>query len=68
FSCNRGFIREINQLRNEKYPPIWQGKFYDRIVRSNQELEAVRSYIQHNPITWKQDQEWEDDIDVNLAF
>jgi hypothetical protein len=30
----------------------WQARFYDRIIRSQQELDAVRNYIKTNPEKW----------------
>lgn len=32
--------------------PLWQRGFYDRIVRSEGELEALRAYILDNPRRW----------------
>jgi REP element-mobilizing transposase RayT len=36
---------------------LWQGKFHDRIVRSDGELKAVRAYIEGNPGRWWERQE-----------
>jgi REP element-mobilizing transposase RayT len=33
----------------------WQRSFYDRIIRSEKELENIRNYIFLNPINWKKD-------------
>jgi putative transposase len=33
----------------------WQGRFYDRILRSNISIGAVRDYIAHNPQNWLKD-------------
>ena len=30
--------------------PVWQRGFYDRIVRDEMELAALREYVQHNAI------------------
>ena len=55
----RGFksavTREINLKRSTKKPPIWQKRFYDRIIRNERELDALRQYIQANPSNWKHD-------------
>jgi|GEM_PF-755281 len=37
-------------------PPLWQDNFYDHIIRSDQELERIRSYIRTNPVRWLADQ------------
>lgn len=38
---------------------LWQGKFHDRIVRSEAELGAIRAYIDGNPARWWEQQETE---------
>ncbi len=35
---------------------LWQNNFHDHIVRSDQELERIRSYIHANPARWLEDQ------------
>jgi REP element-mobilizing transposase RayT len=39
------------------YPAIriWQPRFFDRIIRSEKELHAVRRYIENNPQQWHED-------------
>ncbi len=55
----RGFktfsARKINQLRNTSGVSVWQPRFYDRIIRDEQELFNVRNYINNNPIKWDED-------------
>ena len=36
---------------------IWQRSFYDRIIRSEHELEALWDYIESNPARWAEDHE-----------
>jgi putative transposase len=31
---------------------IWQSKFYDHIIRNEQELKVIREYIVNNPAKW----------------
>ena len=33
--------------------PIWQRSFYDRVIRNEAELEAFRTYIIENPLSWR---------------
>lgn len=40
---------------------IWQRGYYDRIIRSRRELDAVRAYIRDNPRRWAEDR---DNIDA----
>ena len=34
----------------------WQPRYYDRVVRSMNELERIRTYIEMNPAKWAQEQ------------
>ena len=35
---------------------LWQRSYYDRVVRSESELQRVREYILHNPLHWSDDE------------
>ncbi|MEL6268408.1 MAG: hypothetical protein AAFU54_27135 [Chloroflexota bacterium] len=35
--------------------PIWQGRYHDRIIRDERELNAFRNYILTNPARWTED-------------
>jgi REP element-mobilizing transposase RayT len=41
FACNR--------LLGEK-GPFWQRSYYDHVLRRDEDLESVRSYISENPV------------------
>jgi REP element-mobilizing transposase RayT len=34
------------------HPALWQRSFYDRVIRDDRELHALRRYIAENPIRW----------------
>ena len=36
---------------------IWQRNYYERIIRNDRELDAVRAYIANNPLAWALDRE-----------
>ncbi len=41
------------------YPPdvpLWHGRFWDRIIRNDAELQRIRDYIHNNPARWLEDQ------------
>lgn len=38
--------------RNGHADFAWQSRFYDRIIRTNNELVNVRRYIEKNPAKW----------------
>jgi putative transposase len=47
--------REINKIRKLKGVPVWQRNYYERIIRTEVELDYVRQYIVNNPIDWQTD-------------
>jgi putative transposase len=47
--------RQINRLRGEISPPIWQRNYYEHIIRDPQRYEFIRSYIETNPQRWVED-------------
>lgn len=36
---------------------LWQRSFYDRVVRNDEELRALREYVEENPLRWVVDLE-----------
>ncbi len=49
--------RRIRALHPAPDGPVWQRYFYEHIIRSNRSLERILSYIQDNPIRWREDPE-----------
>ena len=49
--------RRINQLRGTPGIPVWQEDYWERVVREESELNAIREYIFHNPLGWDDDEE-----------
>jgi REP element-mobilizing transposase RayT len=47
--------KRINNIRRNPGAPVWQRNYYDRVIRDDRELEAVRSYILDNPRKWAED-------------
>jgi putative transposase len=35
----------------------WQRNYFERVIRSDQELDDTRAYIQGNPLCWHLDEE-----------
>ncbi|WP_420629541.1 transposase [Candidatus Leptofilum sp.] len=48
--------RRINELRDTIGTPFWQRNYYERIIRNERALNAIREYIQNNPANWLEDQ------------
>ena len=55
--------RRVNNLRGTPGAPLWQRGFYDRIIRNERELNAIRPYIRDNPARWAEDR---DNLDTCL--
>jgi REP element-mobilizing transposase RayT len=51
-SLKSAVTKRINELRHTPGAPVWQRGYYERIIRSNRELDAVRRYIEGNPAAW----------------
>ncbi|MBS3780838.1 MAG: transposase [Desulfovermiculus sp.] len=34
---------------------LWQRNYWERVIRKEKELEAIRDYIHHNPAKWEDD-------------
>ena len=55
----RGFkafaSRRINEVRDTTGVRLWQRNYYERVIRNESELNAVRQYIRHNPSRWAED-------------
>ena len=47
--------RKINRLRRTPGAPVWQRDYYERILRDDRALRAVRRYIEQNPARWEED-------------
>jgi putative transposase len=45
--------RSINQSLERQGNSIWQRGYYDRVIRSERELEKFRNYLQTNPLRKK---------------
>jgi hypothetical protein len=42
--------------------PLWQPRYYDRIIRNEKGLNNIRDYIANNVITWAFDKETPEDV------
>ena len=44
------------KIRKEKpYMQVWQRSFHDHVIRSQQGYEKIWTYIENNPLKWKED-------------
>jgi putative transposase len=52
-SIIRGFkigVKKWATINNKHFE--WQSRYYDRIIRNDEELENIREYIRNNPAQW----------------
>jgi len=53
------YIRGVKQSDWSPFPGrLWQRNYYERIVRNEAELAAIREYIAANPANWAEDEEY----------
>ena len=59
-SIMRGFksttTRQVNQLNGTNNIPVWQRNYYEHVIRSENDLNAIRIYIEGNTLNWQKDQ------------
>jgi putative transposase len=48
--------REAREAGIVQQGPIWQGRFWDHIIRDETSLAQIQDYIRTNPLHWEQDQ------------
>jgi REP element-mobilizing transposase RayT len=49
--------KRLWKIPSLKDTPIWQRNFHDRIIRNEQEMDAIWRYIEANPSAWEDDEE-----------
>lgn len=42
----------VNDLRGTPGAPLWQRNYYDHVIRAEDDLNAIRTYIDTNPARW----------------
>jgi REP element-mobilizing transposase RayT len=47
----------INKVRGTTGSKVWQQGYWDRVIRNERELNAIRHYIRENPARWAEDQD-----------
>ena len=47
--------RRINAMRHTPGRPVWQRNYYERVIRHERELNAIRKYTAENPLRWALD-------------
>jgi len=56
--------KRINKIRGTSGVSMWQRNYYDHIIRNENDLHHIRTYITDNPIQWTIDEENPDNFQV----
>ena len=47
--------KRLNLARETPGRKVWQRNYYERVIRNDEELTAIREYIVNNPVRWELD-------------
>jgi len=50
--------KRINEMRGTPGATVWQRNYYEHIIRNEDELGRIRTYIAANPASWQEDDEY----------
>jgi hypothetical protein len=56
-SFKSAVTRSINLMRDTSGCRVWQRGYYERVIRDEDELEALRAYVIGNRFAWDADPE-----------
>ena len=54
--CVDDNLKRIKKDNLYEIGKIWQGNYFEHIIRSDRELEEIIQYIRDNPIKWDEDE------------
>jgi putative transposase len=66
--CKTAVTTPINNLRQAKGTAVWQRGYYERIIRTERELNATRQYIRDNPARWAEDRDNLDELLRKMTY
>ena len=49
--------REVNRLRGTPGAAVWQRGYFEHIIRTTDDLDRLRRYVESNPLRWTLDRE-----------
>ena len=56
------YLDWIETHEPERHAKFWQRNYHEHVIRSDQELNAIRCYIQDNPLKWIEDRDNPDNV------
>ena len=48
-------VKRVNVAHGASGRRLWRRNFYDRVVRSEEDMDRIRAYIRDNPLRWELD-------------
>jgi REP element-mobilizing transposase RayT len=48
---------QINAICGTPRRPVWQSRYHERVIRTEQSLRRIRAYIRNNPMQWHLDKQ-----------
>jgi putative transposase len=63
-----GVTRKARLMSLTNHVKIWQGNYWDHIVRHETDLQQIREYIVNNPLAWHLDRENQQRIGINPFY
>jgi REP element-mobilizing transposase RayT len=63
-SFKSAVTKRIHEIMNTRSSPVWQKRFYDRIIRNEKELDTIRDYISNNVLRWASESHHENTYDI----
>ncbi len=49
--------KRVNEIQNTPGAKLWQRNYYEHIIRSEEDLKRIRTYLAQNPAKWEFDRE-----------
>ena len=62
-----GFKSSVTRMARKQWKNYsfgWQKSFYDHVIRDDEDLHRVRTYIQNNPLNWELDEDNPDNSSI----
>jgi len=50
-------VKRVNALHNTTRSAVWRENYYEHSVRDEKAHNAIKLYIQNNPVGWERDKE-----------
>ncbi len=66
--CKSSVTRNARKAGIAGNDPVWQLRFWDHVVRDEDDLNRIREYIRDNPVKWHLDRENKDRVGLHALY